>query len=179
MDAFEHIVALYLQEKNYWVRHSVKIDLTVEEKKKLKRPTMTRAEIDLVAYNVVSNTLVLIEVKSYLNSTGVTIGGLNGKNKKEKNRYKLLNDKKYRDVVTKRLLSDFIQNKIIKKTTKVKYALAAGHVQAKSSEAVANYLKRNSYLYFTPDDIKETVKNLTNKGWENNIVTITAKLIEN
>jgi hypothetical protein len=178
MDAFEHIVGLYLQEKNYWTRHSVKVDLTKEDKAEIKLPTIPRPEIDLVAYNPVSNTLILIEAKSYLNSSGVTIGGLNGTDNKTKDRYRLLNNKTYQNVVTKRLVESFKKNKIIKKDTKVKYALAAGHVQTKSSIAVAKYLETNGYIYFAPDDIKQTIKNLANRGWDNNIITVTAKLTE-
>jgi hypothetical protein len=178
MDAFEHIVGLYLQEKNYWTRHSVKVDLTKEDKQEIELPTIPRPEIDLVAYNPVSDTLILIEAKSYLNSTGVTIGGLSGTNKKTIERYRLLNNKTYQKVVTKRLVESFIENKIIKKTTKVKYALAAGNVQKKSLKDVADYLSKNGYLYFDPVDIKQTIKNLASKGWDDNIITLTAKLTE-
>ena len=147
MDAFEHIVGLYLQEKNYWTRHSVKVDLTKADKAKIKLPTIPRPEIDLVAYNPVTDTLVLIEAKSYLNSSGVTIGGLSGTDTKTKDRYRLLNNKTYQKVVTDRLVESFIKNKIIKKTTKIKYALAAGHVQTKSLAAVADYLLSFTRLF--------------------------------
>lgn len=176
MDAFEHIVGLYLQEKNYWTRHSVKVDLTKEDKEKIGLPTIPRPEIDIVAYNPVSDVLVLIEAKSYINSTGVTIGGLSGTDIKTKDRYRILNNKTYQKVVTERLVESFIQNKIIKKTTKIKYALAAGNVQGKSQTAVADFLKEKGYLYFDPDDIKQTIKNLAEKGWDDNIITVTAKL---
>lgn len=178
MDAFEHIVGLYLQEKNYWTRHSVKVDLTKSDKEKIKLPTIPRPEIDLVAYNPVSDEIILIEAKSYLNSSGVTIGGLSGTDKKTKDRYRLLNNKTYQKVVTDRLVKDFIKRQIIKKTTKVKYALAAGNVQNKSLKDVAVYLAKNKYLYFDPIDIKQTIKNLANKGWDDNIITVTAKLTE-
>jgi hypothetical protein len=178
MDAFEHIVGLYLQEKNYWTRHSVKVELTKAEKAKIDLPTIPRPEIDLVAYNPVSDTLVLIEAKSYLNSSGVTIGGLSGTDSRTKDRYRLLNNKTYQKVVTDRLVENFVKNKIIKKSTKVKYALAAGHVQPKSLLAVSKYLKNNDYLYFDPIDIKQTIKNLAQRGWDDNIITVTAKLTE-
>ncbi len=176
MDAFEHIVGLYLQEKNYWIRHSVKVDLTKEDKAAIELPTIPRPEIDLVAYNPVSDTLILIEAKSYLNSSGVTIGGLSGTDTKTKDRYRLLNNMTYQRVVTTRLVESFIKNNIIRPSTKVKYALAAGHVQPKSSTAIAEYLSKKGYLYFDPVDIKQTIKNLANKGWDDNIITVTAKL---
>ncbi len=179
MNAFEHIVELYLQEKNYWTRHSVKVELTKADRAKLKLPTTPRAEIDLVAYNPVSDVLVLIEVKSYFDNPGLTIGELNGTDKNNANRCKLLNNKLFQKVVTDRLVEDFLNRKLIKKSTEIKYALAVGKVQQKSLTAVKAYLTKNKkkkYLYFDPSDIKQTIKNLAEKGWEDNIIIVTAKI---
>lgn len=38
MDAFEQIIGQLLVEEKYWVRHSVKIDLTPEEKRSINKP---------------------------------------------------------------------------------------------------------------------------------------------
>jgi hypothetical protein len=62
MDAFEIIVGQCLEEKGYWVRHSVKVELTKEEKREIGLPTMPRAEIDLVALSVKSDQLMIVEV---------------------------------------------------------------------------------------------------------------------
>ena len=50
MDAFENIVAKFLAEqKGYWVKQTVKIDLTPEEKKENSLSSkMPRPEIDIV-----------------------------------------------------------------------------------------------------------------------------------
>jgi hypothetical protein len=178
MNSFETILGLYLQEKNYWIRHSVKVKLEPEDKAKLKLPTIPRAEIDLVAYNVIDDILILIEAKSYLNSAGVTIGGLSGSDTKTKNRYRLLNNKKYQSLVTSRLISDFIKKGIIKNSTTIKYALAAAKVQPKSKDNVAAFLKRQGYLFFDPADIKETIKKLADSDWDDNVITVTVKITE-
>jgi len=62
MNAFEDIVKLYLEEKGYWVRQSVKVGISGDDKKALKLSTMPRPEIDLVALNMKENELLLVEV---------------------------------------------------------------------------------------------------------------------
>ncbi len=47
MDAFEQIIGQLLVEEKYWVRHSVKIDLTPEEKRSINKPSTPRPEIDI------------------------------------------------------------------------------------------------------------------------------------
>ena len=75
MNAFEDIVKVYLEEKGYWVRQSVKVEkITSEDKKAIGLTTMPRPEIDLVALNAKENELLLVEVKSFLNSQGVYFG---------------------------------------------------------------------------------------------------------
>ena len=176
MDAFEQILRLFLEEKNYWTRHSVKVELTKQDKEELNLPTTPRAEIDLVAYNPNENEIILIEAKSFLNSTGVTIAGLNGTDKDTKNRYRLLNNDVFQKIVTERLIEDFTKRKIINKSTKVRFALAAGKVQKKSLKQVQGYLEEKNYIFFSPSEIKETIKGLADKGWDDNIVIVTAKL---
>ena len=71
MDAFKQIIGQLLVEEKYWVRHSVKIDLTPEEKRSINKPSTPRPEIDIVAYDITKDTIFLLEVKSYIDSPGV------------------------------------------------------------------------------------------------------------
>jgi len=64
MNAFENIVRMFLEGKGYWVRQSVKVHISKEDKKALRLDTMPRPEIDLVALNVKESELLLVEVKS-------------------------------------------------------------------------------------------------------------------
>ena len=52
MNAFEEIVAQYLEALGYWVRRSVKVNISKDDKKAIGLPTMPRPEIDIVALNV-------------------------------------------------------------------------------------------------------------------------------
>ena len=90
MDAFEQIIGQLLVEEKYWVRHSVKIDLTPEEKRSINKPSTLRPEIDIVAYNTISDPIYLLEVKSYLDSPGVVYEHVAMEQDEQTGRYKLL-----------------------------------------------------------------------------------------
>ena len=67
---------------------------------------------------------------------------------------------------------------LITSSTKFRFGLAAGNVQAKSKVAVEKYLKKKRYYYFSPDTISQTIRSFTNRGWDDSVVTVTAKIIE-
>lgn len=68
---FEQIIGqLQVEEKN-WVRHSVKLDHTPEDKRSINKPSTTRPGIDIIPYNTRTNTIYLHEVKSCLDSPRV------------------------------------------------------------------------------------------------------------
>ena len=71
MDYFENIVKTILESEGYWVRQLFKVDLSPEQKRRIGKATMPRPEIDLLAFKPTENTVVAMEVKSYLNSAGV------------------------------------------------------------------------------------------------------------
>jgi hypothetical protein len=50
MDSFEQVVAEILWREGYWVRTSVKVELTKEEKREIDLPSSPRWELDVVAY---------------------------------------------------------------------------------------------------------------------------------
>ena len=187
MNAFEEIIKQYLEAEGYWVRQSVKVDISKDDKKAIGLPTMPRPEIDLVALNVKENELLLVEVKSFLDSPGVYFGDkINGvyiigqfrpKSWAAK-RYRLFADSTFREVVTKRLREEFLQKGLINDKTKINYALAVGKFYSPKDEpdTEARFSERGWKL-FAPQKIKAKIKELADKGWEDNLVTITAKLI--
>ena len=177
MNAFENIIAQYLEEEGYWVRQSVKVDISKADKKEIDLPSMPRPEIDLVALKVKENELLLIEAKSFLDSSGVRFSGVSGKDSKDKKRYRLFTDSTYRDIVTKKLREEYLNNGLINEYTKINYALAAGNIYSNDEQEIKNYFSERRWKLFTPNDLKNKMKELSGKRWEDNIVTITAKLI--
>jgi len=177
MDAFESIVAIYLDSLGYWVKQSVKVDIGIEGKRKIGTHSMPTPEIDLVAFNSTKNELILIEVKSFLDSGGVEFGGLSGGSEKTRKRYRLLNDPTFQKVITQKLLESFVKSKFINNSTTVKYALAAGKVYEKDYEKVKKHLKMKGYCFYCPSGIENTILNLKGSVYLNDSVTMTVKLL--
>lgn len=70
MDAFEQVVAEILWTQGYWVRTSVKVNLTKAEKMHIDRSTSPRWELDVVAYSAQTNVINVVECKSYFKLAG-------------------------------------------------------------------------------------------------------------
>jgi hypothetical protein len=182
MNAFEEIVKRFLEEEGYWVKQSVKVEISKDDKKAIGLPTMPRPEIDLVAFNMKKNELLLIEVKSFLDSPGVYFVDVIGEEGPESwgyKRYRLFSDSKFRQIVTERLKEEFLEKSLISEKTKVNYALAAGNIHSSEDEKrIREYFlkQKEKWILFSPKQIKDKIKELANKGWEDNLVTMTAKL---
>jgi len=177
MNAFENIVKLYLEEEGYWVRQSVKVNISKEDKEYIGKFSMPTPEVDLVALKVRENELLLVEAKSFLDSPGVRFFGISGQDPKDAKRYKLFTNSKLREVVTRQLRREYLNGGLIKDDTKISYGLAAGHIHAGDEPKIAEYFSKNGWKLFTPKMIKEKVKALSRRGWEDDLVTMTAKLI--
>jgi hypothetical protein len=78
MDSFEQVVSEILWMEGHWVRTSVKVDLTKDEKIQIGRPSSPRWELDIVAYGGRDNVLQVVECKSYIDSYGVRASGFDG-----------------------------------------------------------------------------------------------------
>jgi len=178
MNAFENIIAQCLESEGYWVKQSVKVEITKEDKRAMNLPSMPRPEIDIVALNMKKNELLLVEVKSYLDSPGVWYEAVAGKDTDYYNkRYRLFNDDKYRKIVTERLVEQYLGQGLINKRTKINYALAAGKIYPGAEPLLEKHFADNGWILFAPSRIKQKMRELSDKGWEDNIATMTAKLL--
>jgi len=181
MNAFEDIVKFYLEEEGYWVRQSVKVHrITKDDKKKLNNPSMPTPEIDIVAYNTKNNELILVEVKSFLNSYGVDYEEIVGINKKLGERYKLFTNDALRQIITDRLIEEYLHFGLVNENTKVRFALAAGKIHNDEHETnIRKYFSdpNRQWILFSPKDIKMKIKKLCDKSWEDNVITTAVKLV--
>jgi hypothetical protein len=91
MDAFEVIAARFFEVQGFWTRIGVKVEITKPEKVALNNKSMPRPEIDVVAWKPSTNQLLVIECKSYLDSTGVRTEHLHGQEDVENDKFKLFN----------------------------------------------------------------------------------------
>ena len=177
MNAFENIVKLYLEEEGYWVRQSVKVSISKEDKKAIGLPSMPRPDIDLVALNVKENELLLIEVKSLLDSYGIYFEAVSDDKDELAKRYRLFTDSKFRTVVTNRLREAYLRQGLINERTTINYGLAAGNIHSGNEPQISEYFSKKGWKLFTPEQIKGKVRQLSTKGWEDDLITMTAKLI--
>ena len=148
MESFEEIVKVLLEEDNYWVRQSEKVNLSKEEKKKTGKPSIPRPEIDLVALEQSENHILVLEVKSYFDSQGVKISELDTEHATTKGRYKLFTNKNYRDIVLTRLKEDFINCGLADKKTEFTLGLIAGNVCQNKTEDIRRLFEEKGWFFF-------------------------------
>lgn len=177
MDHFERIIATLLEAEGYWVRSSFKIDVTQEEKRDIGKHSIPRPEIDLLALNFSNNRVLALEAKSYLDSPGVKLDQLKMQHDVPEGRYKLFTSQRYRSIVLARLLQDLIKCGMANSQTKITLGLAAGKVYRRQSELVREFMEGNHWLFWSPEDIKEKVTALAERGYENDPAIITAKIL--
>jgi hypothetical protein len=177
LDAFEQIIGQLLEEAGFWVRYSVKINLSKHEKVEIGKATTPRPEIDIVAYKPIEKTLYLIEVKSFLDSPGVVYEHVTIQQDIQSGRYKLLTSQKYREVIERRLKHEWVEEKLITEDTKINFGLVAGKVHKNRENELNENFASRSWLFWGPTEIRKRLIRLASKGYENNSVTIVSKLL--
>lgn len=178
MDSFETLVGSLLEKDGFWVRTSIKVDLTAEEKRKIGRPSSPRWELDLVAYKAKSNELWVVECKSFLDSPGVRARGLDGTDANEAKRYKLFNDNVLRKAVLGRLVKQLVSSGSCASSPSVKLCLAAGKVASKPDrEKIKSLFERNGWGFLDDSWLREKLRAVSNSGYENEVASVVAKLL--
>lgn len=102
----------------------------------------------------------------------------------QEGRYKLFTSRSYRKVVLARLKQDLIDHGMAKSDTTVSLGLAAGKVYQKKSEPpmtqsnlMKEFLENNGFVFWSPEDIRQRVKALAKRPYENDPVIIAAKIL--
>jgi hypothetical protein len=176
MDAFESVVATILERDGFWVRTSLKVELTKEEKREIGRPSSPRWEIDIVGYRPGDNLLRVVECKSYLDSRGVSIAAFDP-TKRFANRFKLFNEPTTRTVVFRRLVAQLSESKSIQPNPTVELCLAAGKIVNDNTEPIRSHFESNGWLLFDPDWLRQQLLHIAADGYDNAIAAVTAKLL--
>jgi hypothetical protein len=178
MDAFEQLVSEILWMEGYWVRTSVKVELTKEEKRQIDRPSSPRWELDIVAYRGRDNLLRVIECKSYLDSRGVVLSGFAGGEGRSAERYKLFTDERLRTVVFNRLRLQFAESGACGPNADVKLCLACGRIATDADRAGLHkhFAERGWELWDEPW-LREHLKRMSGRSYENQVSAVVAKLL--
>lgn len=177
MDYFESIMCTLLEAEGYWVRRSFKVNVTKKEKRHVGKPSIPRPEIDLLALHFSKNEVLAFEAKSFLDSPGVKLAQLLEEHEVPEGRYKLFTSRRYRSVVLSRLLQDLMARGMANSKTKISLGLAAGKIYKGQSNPIREFMKKNGWHFWSPDDIKEKVTALAERGYENDPAIITAKIL--
>jgi hypothetical protein len=176
MDAFESVVATLLERKGYWTRTSVKVELTKEEKQQIGRPSSPRWELDVIAYKGSTNSLLVVECKSFLNSPGVRFSSFNGSSEKEAVRYKLFNDERLRKIVFNRLSIQLVKYGFCQKQPEITLCLVAGNIY-QDPKPIQEHFKKNGWELWGPDWLQTELEILSRSEYDNTIAAIVSKLI--
>src|SRR5689334_2419429 len=126
MDHFESLICTLLEAEGFWIRRSFKVNLTKEEKRQIGKHSIPRPEIDILAFRFSENSVVAVEVKSFLDSSGLKLEQLQAEHEVPEGRYKLFTTGKYRSVVLARLHQDLLGCGMANKETKISLGLAVG-----------------------------------------------------
>ena len=179
MDSFESLIANILEYEGYWVYPSFKVELTSTEKKKIGKPTCPRWEIDLLAYKGRYNELLVVECKSFLDSTGVRYRGFNGTDKKDAKRYKLFNDLNLRRTILKRVVKQLVESGSCSKNPKIKLCLATGKMASEDDRKnISKLFNKKGWKLFDDLWIKNKLKTFAELKYENRVSAVVAKLLQ-
>jgi hypothetical protein len=179
MDAFERVIATILEQDGYWVRSSFKVDLTKEEKRRIGKPTIPRPEIDLVAYRGQTNALFAVECKSYLDSTGVSMAAFDGSSATLANRFKLFCDDNWRAIVEARLIQQMESTGMSGRRPRVTWVLAAGKIASdQDREHLERHFLAKGWQLWDVEWIVSRLEGIADRGYENDVVSMVAKLLE-
>ncbi len=178
MDAFEQLVSEILWMEGYWVRTSVKVDLTKEEKRQLGRPSSPRWELDVVAYSGKENTLCVVECKSYLDSRGVILQAFDGRNESQAGYYKLFNDEHLCSVVLNRLKTQLAESGACAADTNVKLCLACGQIATEADrKGLHEHFAKRGWVLWDEEWLRERLHRMSKQSYENQVSSVVAKLL--
>ena len=177
MDYFESIVCTLLEADGYWVRRSFKVNVSKDDKRRIKKPSIPRPEIDILAMKVGTNEILAIEAKSYFDSPGVKPEHLDAEYDIPQGRYKLFTCTKYREIVFAQLLKDLSDLGMATADMEIVLGLAAGKVYRQQSAGLAEILQKKRFRFWSPEMIKSGVIDLADSGYANDATTITAKIL--
>lgn len=121
--------------------------------------------------------MLALETKSFLDSSGVKLDELEEEYEVPQSRYKLFTSERYRSVVLSRLRQDLIAAGMANTKTKTVLGLAAGKIYQGQSEAIRMFMMGKRWFFWSPEDIKQKVIALADRGYENDPAIITAKIM--
>ena len=176
MNSFESVISSILQSDGYWTQTNYKVDLSPEQKAEIGRPTTPRWDLDVIAYQPGSNTLLVVECKSFLDSGGVSFRGFDPETGGT-SRYKLFNDQVLRRVITEQFVCQLERKNLIFKNPTLQLCLAAGNIQDSSKEPIQSHFDKMGWRLLDIKWILKRLDGIATAGYDDSTVSIVAKLL--
>jgi len=177
MNAFEQIIAGLLRQEGYWTITDYKVNLSKAKKAELKKPSMPRPEIDVLAYKAVTNTLFWVECKSFLDSRGVKLSYLIDPLSENAPRYKVFTWLEFREKVSEELIAQTMNCGLVKPNPKIKYCLATGRIATnKDRIGIHEHFQKNGWILYDEEWIKARLAKFADIGYEDDVAILVAKL---
>ena len=176
MDAFEQLAADIFWNEGYWVRTSVKVDLTREEKIRIGKHSTPRWEIDLVTYRATTNELLALECKSYLDSGGVHAAHFTP-NHKLAGRYKLFHNDVLRDTVLARLRLQFVERALCPANVTVRLGMVYGHATPSNAAQLKLKFEEADWALYDADWLFGHLEQMAGASYENSTAAVVVKLL--
>jgi hypothetical protein len=175
MDAFEHVVAEIFWNEGYWVRTSVAVELSKQQKRDLSNPSMPRPEIDIVAYRACDNHILALECKSYFDSSGVTHAEVSGQ--KASRTYKLFRNSQLRAVVLEQLRKQLTEQGFCCAETTVQLGMIAGKTYREDEQQLVKLFDENDWFFRGPGWVREKLSKQAAVGYTNQVSTVVTKIL--
>ena len=176
MDAFEQLAADIFWNEGYWVRTSVKVELTREEKIRIGKHSTPRWEIDLIAYRATTNELLALECKSYLDSGGVHAAHFEP-GAKYAHRYKLFHDALLCDTVLERLRLQCVERGLCPADVTARLGLIYGHATDGNAALLKSKFEAERWELFDAEWLLGNLKKMAVGSYENSTAAVVAKLL--
>ncbi len=175
MHYFEELVRFLLERDGFWARTSHRVNLTKEEKRMIGRPSSPRPEIDVLAYHPRDNVLLVIEVKSYLDSPGVAHEHIDAEFVRGEG-YRLFKDEAYRRVLFRRLQSDLVDEGAINGTVSLLPGIVVGKVKG-DEVPLEQFFAQRGWFFWGPSRLVEKLARTADMGYTDNPFVYAAKLL--
>ena len=176
MDAFEQLAADIFWNEGYWVRMSVKVELTRDEKIRIGRHSTPRWEIDLIAYRATTNEMLALECKSYLDSGGVHAAHFTPDHKLA-GRYKLFNNALLRETVLERLRLQCVERGLCPANVAVWLGLIYGHATKSNTALLKLKFKEADWALYDDDWLFGHLEQMAAGSYENSTAAVVAKML--
>jgi len=177
MEAFESLVAGLLRREGLWIIPQYKIVLTKADKAEIQQPSHPRVPIDILGYRAVTNTVLWIECKSYLDSTGVHKRAFDGSNPDAASKYKVFTNETFRVVATRRLLQQVVDQQLVPVGPGIDYWLVAGKVALESNAWLRQHFGNKGWTLHDSTWVLQHLQQMSSAKYEDDVAVMVAKLL--